>query len=81
MTGTLLGLGLAWYMQVMGLDIGDAMKASTMMVPAVVRTRISATDFWIGFLPGLLSMTLGNALSGLRIYRRDTAQLFKELEA
>ena len=80
-TGTLLGLGLAWYMQVVGLDIGDAMKASTMMVPAVVRTRISATDFWIGFLPGLLSMTLGNALSGLRIYRRDTAHLFKELES
>lgn len=80
-TGTLLGLGLAWYLQVVGLDIGNAMKASTMMMPSVVRTQISATDYWIGFIPGLLSMTLGNALSGIRIYKRSTARLFKELEA
>jgi putative ABC transport system permease protein len=79
--GTIIGLGLAWYMQVVGLDIGYATKASTMMMPSVVRAQITATAFWIGFVPGLFSMVLGNALSGLGIYKRNTAQLFKELEA
>jgi putative ABC transport system permease protein len=34
----------------------------------------------IGFLPGLLATLLGSALSGVGIYKRKTAQLFKELE-
>jgi putative ABC transport system permease protein len=80
-SGTLIGLAFAWYLQVVGLDIGYAMKASTMMMPSVVRTQITTPDFFIGFIPGLASMTLGNALSGLGIYKRNTAQLFKELEA
>lgn len=79
-SGTFIGLGLAWYLQKVGLDIGYAVKTSTLMMPSVVRTRITTVDFWIGFIPGLLSMTLGNALSGLGIYRRSTAQLFTELD-
>jgi len=79
--GTVVGLALALYLQVVGLDMGDAMRASTMMMPSVIRTQVTATDFWIGFIPGLFSMTLGNALSGLGIYKRSTAHLFKELEA
>ncbi|HQG47259.1 MAG TPA: hypothetical protein PLG50_16490, partial [bacterium] len=80
LAGTFIGLGLAWYLQKVGLDIGYAVKTSTLMMPSVVRTRITTVDFWIGFIPGLLSMTLGNALSGLGIYRRSTAQLFTELD-
>jgi len=37
--------------------------------------------FYIGFIPGLFSTVLGTMLSGIGIYRRQTAQLFKELEA
>jgi len=79
--GTLIGLGLAWYLQSSGLDIGYASKTSTMMMPAIMRARITTADWYIGFIPGLLSMTLGSALSGLGIYKRNTAQLFKELDA
>lgn len=81
LAGTLIGLGLAWYLQRAGLDIGYAVRASTLMMPSVVRTRITSTDFWIGFIPGVVSMTLGSALSGLGIYKRSTAQLFTELES
>ena len=78
--GTAVGLGASYYLQVIGLDMGDMMQRSTLMMPTVVRTRITPTAFYIGFIPGVFSMVLGNALAGIAIYKRNTAQLFKELE-
>ncbi len=78
--GTAIGLSLAWYLQVHGLDIGSMARNSTMMVSNVVRAEITGETFVIGFIPGLLSTVLGAAFSGIGIYRRQTAQLFKELE-
>jgi putative ABC transport system permease protein len=78
--GTLIGLGIAYYLQEVGFDIGSSMKNSSIMMPSTVRAIITPTAFYIGFWPGLVSMVLGNALSGLGIYKRQTAQLFKELE-
>jgi putative ABC transport system permease protein len=57
------------------------MKNSSMLMPSVARAYITPTAYWIGFIPGLFSMVLGNALSGIGIYKRNTATLFKELEA
>ena len=79
--GTAIGLGISYAMQIHGLDIGAFMKESTLMVPNVVRARISGFTPVIGFLPGLLATTLGTAISGIGIFRRQTAQLFKELES
>jgi putative ABC transport system permease protein len=79
--GTALGLGLSYYMQLKGLDIGAFMKDSTMMIPNVLRARITPFTAVIGFLPGLLATFLGTAMSGIGIYRRQTSELFKELEA
>ncbi|MBI5593256.1 MAG: FtsX-like permease family protein [Deltaproteobacteria bacterium] len=78
--GTALGLALAWYLQVHGLDIGSMMKSSTMMMSNIIHAEITGVTFYIGFIPGMLSTVLGAALSGIGIYRRQTAQLFKELE-
>jgi putative ABC transport system permease protein len=78
--GTMVGLGASYYLQVVGLNIGGMMQQSTLMIPSVVRTRITPTAFYIGFIPGVFSMILGNALAGIAIYKRNTAQLFKELE-
>jgi putative ABC transport system permease protein len=78
--GTAVGLGASYYLQVVGLDLGNMMQRSTLMMPSVVRTRITPTAFYIGFIPGVFSMVLGNALAGIAIYKRKTAQLFKELE-
>jgi putative ABC transport system permease protein len=80
-TGTLVGLGLSFYLQNHGLDIGSMMKNSTIMMPSVFHARITTPAFFIGFIPGLLSTIAGTALSGIGIYKRKTAQLFKELEA
>lgn len=78
--GTAVGLSVSYYVQVVGLDLGDMMQRSTLMMPTVVRTRITPTALYIGFIPGVFSMVLGNALAGIAIYKRNTAQLFKELE-
>jgi putative ABC transport system permease protein len=78
--GTVIGLSASYYLQVVGLDLGDMMQQSTLMMPSVVKTRITPTAFYIGFIPGVFSMVLGNALAGIAIYKRNTAQLFKELE-
>ncbi len=78
--GTVLGLGVAFYLQEKGLDFSGIMQSGSMMMPGVFRARITPGAFYIGFIPGLFSMVLGQALSGIGVYKRDTAQLFKELE-
>jgi putative ABC transport system permease protein len=50
------------------------------MMPSTFRTRITAAAYFIGFVPGVFSTVLGTMLSGVGIYKRNTAQLFKELE-
>jgi putative ABC transport system permease protein len=81
--GTAIGLGLSWLMQKYGIDISEFTKNATtaIMMPDVVRSRITTADFYIGFIPGVLSTLAGTMLSGIGIYKRKTAQLFKELEA
>ncbi|MDW7692718.1 FtsX-like permease family protein [Flammeovirgaceae bacterium SG7u.111] len=78
--GTLIGLGVTYYMQVVGIDISDMLANITMMMPSVLRSKFSPELLYIGFIPGVLAMVVGNMLSGIGIYQRETAQLFKELE-
>lgn len=78
--GTAIGLGIARLGEIYGLDFGAFLKNSSMMISNVMHTRITPRTWYIGFIPGLFSTLLGSALSGIGIYRRETAQLFKELE-
>lgn len=78
--GTIFGVSMCYYLQENGIDFSSMMKNVNMMLPPVYRAAVSPELFYIGFFPGLLAMTLGNALAGYAIYKRKTAQLFKELE-
>ncbi|MGJ3236943.1 ABC transporter permease [Marivirga sp.] len=78
--GTILGLLATYYMQEIGVDISDLMPQSSMMIPSTLRAKMIPSQFYIGFIPGVFAMVLGNMLSGLGIYKRQTAHLFKELE-
>ena len=78
--GTAFGVALGFYMQEHGIDFSSLMKNSSMMLPQVYRAVVTPTSFIIGFIPGLISMVVGTALSGIGIYKRQTAQLFNELE-
>ena len=78
--GTAIGLAAAYYMQNTGIDMGAMVKNSSMMMSNVLRAQVRPERFVIGFIPGILAMLLGTAVSGLGIYKRQTSQLFKELE-
>ena len=78
--GTIIGLSISLYIQKTGINLGDMFQSSSMMMPSVVRTKVVPSAYYIGFIPGVFSTLLGNALSGMAIYKRKTAQLFKELE-
>ena len=79
--GTVLGLAVSFYLQAHGIDISGLMKNITFLMPTVLRARVTAAGFVIGFVPGLLATFVGTAIAGRAIYRRQTARLFKELES
>lgn len=78
--GSIIGLSLAWYLQTYGVNLGDVMKNATIMMPTTFKAQITPATWYIGFIPGVISSLAGAMLSGLGIYKRQTAQLFKELE-
>lgn len=81
LVGTAIGLAIAYIVQVYGIDASSMMGRSTMMIANVIRAQVTPVSFLIGFVPGMLATVLGTALSGIGIYKRQTAQLFKEFEA
>lgn len=78
--GTLIGLALTYYMQVVGIDISSYLSNSSMIMPSILRAQITPSLFYIGFIPGVLAMVFGTMLAGIGIYKRETANLFNELE-
>jgi len=79
--GTAVGLFFAWLLQEYGINISKMMEGSSIMMPSIIRARITPADYYLGFIPGLVSTVIGTMLSGAGIYKRQTAKLFKELEA
>jgi putative ABC transport system permease protein len=78
--GTALGLGVAYYLQVHGFDIGSLMKNASLMLTNIIRARITPFTFVIGFIPGLAATFLGTAIAGIGVYKRQTSRLMKEME-
>jgi putative ABC transport system permease protein len=79
--GLAAGMVIALYLQNHGVDLGAMMKNASIMMPRVFRAHITPETWYIGFIPGLISTQIGTMLAGIGIYKRQTAQLFKELEA
>ena len=87
LTGTVIGTGtglaLTYYVQENGLDYTkgiEALSNSSMVMPNIFYAQVTPDLFYIGFVPGVLATVLGTMLAGLAIYKREIAQLFKELE-
>lgn len=79
--GTAIGLAVSYWMQVTGLDFSSMLQKSTITISSVMHARVTITSYYIGFLPGLFASVLGTLFAGIGIYKRQTSQLFKELEA
>jgi putative ABC transport system permease protein len=78
--GTAFGLFFALLLT-KGIDIGGMMQGSNMMMQGVMRASITPDAYYIGFIPGIFATALGTGLAGIGIFKRKTAQLFKELQA
>ncbi|MDF1695407.1 MAG: FtsX-like permease family protein [Saprospiraceae bacterium] len=78
--GTCIGLAGAYYLQIVGIDASEYLENSSMLMPSVLRAKVLPYMFFIGFIPGLIATVIGTMLSGIGIYKRETARLFKELE-
>jgi len=78
--GTALGLIAVYTLQAYPIDVSSMTGKVTMLMPQTYRAIVSPSLFYIGFVPGLAAMVLGNALAVSAIYKRKTAELFKELE-
>ncbi|MAO09636.1 MAG: hypothetical protein CMC07_01760 [Flavobacteriaceae bacterium] len=78
--GTIIGIAITYYLQVVGIDISGYLNNSSMIMPTVLRSKITPSLFYIGFIPGVVAMVFGTMLAGIGIYKRETANLFNELE-
>ena len=81
--GTSIGLMLTYYVQEYGIDYSEVistMSTSSMVMPNIFYAQITPELYYIGFIPGVIATVLGTMLSGIAIYKREMAQLFKELE-
>ena len=81
LAGTLVGLAVAYYFQEVGMDFSGTFRGSGLLMQNVMRARVTTTSYYIGFIPGLLATILGTMASGVGIFKRQTATLFKELES
>jgi len=79
--GTALGLGVSYYLQEKGFNLGSMLRNASIIVTDVLRARVTPVSFVIGFVPGLAATFLGKAVSGIGIYKRQTSTLAKEFEA
>ena len=81
--GTTIGLGITYYMQEVGLDYSAAMESLSsvdIIMPNVFYAQVTPELYYIGFIPGVVATVLGTMMAGRAIYKREMAQLFKELE-
>ena len=78
--GAIVALAISYYLQEVGYDMTKFLKGSSMMMSNVIRAQIDGVSYIIGFFPGLLATLLGSMISGIGIFKRQTSQLFKELE-
>ena len=82
--GTILGISITSYLEKVGLDYSkaiDSLSSSNFAMPNVFYPQVTTELFYIGFIPGILATMFGTMLAGRAIYKREMAQLFKELEA
>ena len=82
--GTMIGLLITSYLENVGLDYSkaiDSLNSANFAMAIVFYPQVTSELFYIGFFPGILATVFGTMLAGHAIYKREMAQLFKELEA
>ncbi len=78
--GTAIGLVFSYFLQYYGIDVSSMLKDSKVIMSSTMKAQVTPASYFIGFFPGVIASVIGSLFSGIGIYKRNTAQLFKELE-
>ncbi len=78
--GIVLGGLISLYFQKNGFDMTAYGQNTTIAANNIIYTKLNAEVILTAFIPGILATVLGAALAGIAIFKRQTSQLFKELE-
>ena len=81
LAGCLIGGGVVYYLQEVGISMGSAFEQTGMMINEVMRAQFSYKAFVFAVIPGIVASVVGNFIANLAIYQRSEANLFRELEA
>jgi putative ABC transport system permease protein len=81
LAGCLIGGGVVYYLQEVGINMGDAFAQTGMMMNDVIRGRVTAESFLLGVVPGIVASVLGSLFASVALFQRSEANLFRELEA
>ncbi len=81
LAGSLIGGGVVYYLQEVGINMGDAFAQTGMMMNDVMRGRVTAESFLMGAGPGIIASVLGSLFASVALFQRSEANLFRELEA
>ncbi len=81
LAGCVIGGSIVYYLQEVGINMGDAFAQTGLMLTDVARGRMSAEAFILGVIPGLTASLLGSFFASIGIFKRSEASLFRELEA
>ncbi len=79
-TGCLIGGAIVYYLQEVGVNMGDAFAKTGMMLSDVARGRLSVSGFVLGIVPGMTASVLGSLIASMAVFKRSEANLFRELE-
>ena len=78
--GTAIGLAFSYLLQYKGFDMGSLMRDANFIMGSTMNAQVTPASYYIGFIPGVFASVIGAIFSGIGIYKRNTTQLFKELE-
>lgn len=78
--GSLVGGGFVYYLQEVGVNMGDAFSKAGVIVSDVLRGRLDFIAFVYAIVPGMTASVLGMLVASLAIFKRTEANLFRELE-
>ncbi|MEC7641694.1 MAG: FtsX-like permease family protein [Nitrospinota bacterium] len=80
LAGSVFGGGVVYYLQEVGIDLGDNLAQTGVMQNDIVRGKLSVHGFLQGIIPGVTASVLGTFIAALTIFKRSEADLFRELE-
>lgn len=78
--GVLLGSVISLYFNRFGMDMSLYNQSGNVLTENMLYAKLNPVTLLWGFIPGVLSTLVGAALAGAAIFKRQTSQLFKELE-